>query len=112
MAEKGDTTTTASVAESASGQTENRKVTIKSVDMSDELQAETIKIAITTLSKYSVEKDVAAHIKKEFDRQYGPTWHVVVGKNFGSYVTHGEMSLFLAIHLPSLQLYHFCALVM
>lgn len=36
----------------------------------------------------SVERDVAAHIKKEFDSKYGTTWHCVVGKQFGSYVTH------------------------
>jgi len=35
------------------------------------------------------EKDIAAQIKKEFDKRHGATWHVVVGRNFGSYVTHG-----------------------
>ena len=33
-------------------------------------------------------RDIAAYIKKEFDKKYGPTWHCVVGRNFGSYVTH------------------------
>ena len=28
-----------------------------------------------------MEKDIASHIKKEFDKKYGPTFHVVVGKN-------------------------------
>ncbi|EGW04228.1 Dynein light chain 1, cytoplasmic [Cricetulus griseus] len=32
--------------------------------------------------------DIAAHIKKEFDKKYNPTWHYIVGRNFGSYVTH------------------------
>ncbi|KAF6215626.1 hypothetical protein GE061_010382 [Apolygus lucorum] len=32
--------------------------------------------------------DIAAHIKKEFDKKYNPTWHCIVGRNFGSYVTH------------------------
>lgn len=27
-------------------------------------------------------------IKREFDKKYGPTWHCIVGRNFGSYVTH------------------------
>ena len=26
----------------------------------------------------------AAYIKKEFDKKYNPTWHCVVGRNFGS----------------------------
>ena len=35
-----------------------------------------------------MEKDIAAYIKKEMDKRFGPTWHCVVGRNFGSYVTH------------------------
>lgn len=27
------------------------------------------------------EKDIAAYIKKDFDKRYGPTWHAVVGKS-------------------------------
>ena len=66
------------------------KAIIKSVDMSEELQQESVDIATSALEKYNIEKDIAAQIKKEFDRRHGPTWHVVVGKNFGSYVTHGS----------------------
>jgi dynein light chain LC8-type len=65
------------------------KAIIKNVDMSEDMQQESVDIASAALEKYNVEKDIAAHIKKEFDRRHGPTWHVVVGKNFGSYVTHG-----------------------
>jgi dynein light chain LC8-type len=39
-----------------------------------------------------------ADIKKEFDKKYGPTWHVVVGRNFGSYVTH-ETKHFIYFYL-------------
>ena len=31
-------------------------------------------IASAALSKYNIEKDVAAYIKKEFDKKYNPTW--------------------------------------
>jgi len=34
--------------------------------------------------KYNVEKDVAEQIKKEFDKRHGPTWHCIVGRNFGN----------------------------
>ena len=67
------------------------KPTIKNVDMSEEMQQECVDIASTALEKYNIEKDIAAQIKKELDRRHGATWHVVVGKNFGSYVTHGEL---------------------
>lgn len=36
----------------------------------------------------SCSQDIAAFIKKEFDKKYNPTWHCIVGRNFGSYVTH------------------------
>ena len=71
------------------------KAVIKNVDMSEEMQQEAVDIASAALEKYNIEKDIAAQIKKEFDKRHGPTWHVVVGKNFGSYVTHGECSLSL-----------------
>ncbi|KAG9447834.1 hypothetical protein H6P81_013962 [Aristolochia fimbriata] len=34
--------------------------------------------------------DIAFSIKKEFDAAYGPAWHCVVGKSFGSFVTHSR----------------------
>ena len=36
------------------------------------------------LEKFNVEKDMAAFIKKEFDKKYSPTWHCIVGRNFGA----------------------------
>ena len=36
------------------------------------------------LEKYNIEKDIAAFIKKEFDKKYNPTWHCIVGRNFGA----------------------------
>jgi hypothetical protein len=32
--------------------------------------------ATQALEKYNIEKDVAAYIKKEFDKKYNPTWYV------------------------------------
>ena len=31
------------------------------------------------LDQFNIEKDIAAHIKKEFDKKYNPTWHCIVG---------------------------------
>ncbi|ORY65626.1 dynein light chain type 1-domain-containing protein [Leucosporidium creatinivorum] len=61
---------------------------VKSADMPEEMQAGAIEIAIEAQDKHEIEKDIAAQIKKEADKRWGPTWHVVVGKSFGSYVTH------------------------
>ncbi|TFY62501.1 hypothetical protein EVG20_g6678 [Dentipellis fragilis] len=75
------------------------KAIIKNVDMTDDMQQESVDIASAALEKYNIEKDIAAQIKKEFDRRHGPTWHVVVGKNFGSYVTHGASRRFHSARL-------------
>ncbi|XP_050225158.1 uncharacterized protein LOC126674713 [Mercurialis annua] len=33
---------------------------------------------------------IAMRLKKEFDAVYGPAWHCIVGKSFGSFVTHSS----------------------
>lgn len=53
---------------------------------------------ICTFYRYNIEKDIAAFIKKEFDKKYNPTWHCIVGRNFGSYVTH-ETKHFIYFYL-------------
>lgn len=89
MSEKVDASSTGDSALSKDG-AGAAKAVIKNVDMSEEMQQEAVDIASAALEKYNIEKDIAAQIKKEFDKRFGATWHVVVGKNFGSYVTHGE----------------------
>lgn len=37
-----------------------------------------------SLLTHSLVSQIAAYIKREFDRRYGPTWHVVVGKSASS----------------------------
>ena len=89
MADKVDAPTGSDAGSIAKADGAGPKAIIKNVDMSEEMQQESVDVASAALEKYNIEKDIAAQIKKEFDRRHGPTWHVVVGKNFGSYVTHG-----------------------
>ena len=67
---------------------QDRRAVVKNVDMSDEMQTDAIDIATQALDRFNIEKDIAAYIKKEFDKKYNPTWHCVVGRSFGSFVTH------------------------
>lgn len=60
---------------------------VKNADMPQEMQTDAVEIAIQAGQMFGEEKDVAAYIKREFDRKYNPTWHCIVGKNFGSHVT-------------------------
>ncbi|MCL7035621.1 hypothetical protein MKW94_009657 [Papaver nudicaule] len=75
-----------------------KKAIIKSADMKEDLQKEAIEFAISAFEKHNVEKDIAEYIKKEFDKKHGPTWHCIVGRNFGSYVTH-ETNHFVYFYL-------------
>ncbi|CDW53836.1 dynein light chain [Trichuris trichiura] len=67
---------------------EGRATVIKNADMSEEMQRDAIECANKAMEKCSIEKDIAAYIKREFDKKWNPTWHCIVGRNFGSYVTH------------------------
>ena len=66
----------------------DRKAVVKNADMSEEMQKDVLDVANQALDKHNIERDIAAYIKKEFDKKHGPTWHAVVGRSFGSYVTH------------------------
>lgn len=37
--------------------------------------------------------DPVADLNLQFDSRKGATWHCIVGRNFGSFVTHGNGSL-------------------
>jgi len=76
----------------------DRKAVIKNADMSEDMQQDAIDCATQALEKYNIEEDIAAFIKKEFDKKYNPTWHCIVGRNFGSYVTH-ETKHFIYFYL-------------
>ncbi|CAG9854993.1 unnamed protein product [Phyllotreta striolata] len=71
---------------------------IKSSDMSPDMQRDAIALGIQAMYLYSLERDVAAYMKKEFDKKYCPTWHCAVGRNFSSYITH-ESSRFIYFYL-------------
>ena len=53
------------------------------------MQQAIIELAADAMVRFAVEKDMAAHVKRTADERYGPTWHVIVGRSFGSFVTHG-----------------------
>ncbi len=62
------------------------KAIVKNADMSDEMQRDAVNAAEEAMRSHNVEKDIAAYIKKDFDKKFNPTWHCIVGRNFGRYV--------------------------
>ncbi|TNN66052.1 Dynein light chain 2, cytoplasmic [Liparis tanakae] len=93
-----DNTKSRSHEASSSSTMTDRKAVIKNADMSEDMQQDAVDCATQAMEKYNIEKDIAAYIKKEFDKKYNPTWHCIVGRNFGSYVTH-ETKHFIYFYL-------------
>jgi dynein light chain LC8-type len=49
---------------------------------------------------------MAETIKREFDSRWSPHWHVIIGRNFGSFVTHETKSfLFYYVGDKAVMLY-------
>ena len=72
----------------------NEKAIVYAEDMTDEMMNEAIKTAKNAFQSSSNRvsggpyKETAAQIRQHFDKQYGPHWNCIVGRSFGSYVTH------------------------
>ncbi|CAH9078794.1 unnamed protein product [Cuscuta europaea] len=65
-------------------------VKVVAVDMPPYMQIHAVGCArkvFDSLEKFT-SKALAFSLKKEFDGVYGPAWHCIVGKSFGSFVTH------------------------
>lgn len=62
------------------------KAVVKNADMDEPMQKLALERAAQAVERFTVEKDIASYIKKEFDQRYGPTWHCIVGRNFGRWV--------------------------
>ncbi len=61
---------------------------IKDVSMPDELKDSAVAVCKKALENGRGESETAKRIKKEFDQLHGPSWHCVVGRNYGSFITH------------------------
>ena len=70
---------------------------IKFADMSDRMQQHAVDCCCHAFQQKRVLDDIAEIIKTEFDIMYEPTWHCVVGRGLGSYVTH-QSKCFIFFH--------------
>ncbi|CAK7327533.1 unnamed protein product [Dovyalis caffra] len=66
------------------------KAVVGETDMLQTMQQDALDLAAKALDFFDVtdSTDIARFIKKEFDRMYGPGWQCIVGRDFGSFVTH------------------------
>lgn len=65
---------------------------IQAADMPPHMQKTALQSTIHALRTYTTEKHIAESVKQNFDQLYEPTWHCIVGRNWGSCVTHTKVS--------------------
>ncbi|GLT67297.1 hypothetical protein SLA2020_396150 [Shorea laevis] len=67
-------------------------VRLRSSDMPIDIQEHAMRCARSFVDSAPKRRPNLTHLarslKKEFDSEYGPAWHCVVGTSFGSFVTH------------------------
>jgi dynein light chain LC8-type len=61
---------------------------VKNADMSESMQQHAVDCVAHAFREKRILDDIAQIIKTEFDTMYDPTWNCIVGRGFGSYVTH------------------------
>jgi len=75
-----------------------KNVNIFAEDMTEEMRTRAIAVSQeafqTKISKGKTFSTLAGTIRDKFDKDYGIGWNCVVGKAFGSYVTH-EMKTYM-----------------
>ncbi|XWS67134.1 hypothetical protein CRYUN_Cryun05aG0260800 [Craigia yunnanensis] len=66
------------------------KAVVRKTDMPKEMQSRVMELAYQALDLHEVSdcQSIAHFIKQKFDEAYGPAWHCVVGKDFGSCISH------------------------
>jgi dynein light chain LC8-type len=68
------------------------KAIIKLSVLQRDVEQDVVDCAAEALNRFEEQRSVAQFMKRELDRKYGNTWHVVCGHSFGSFVTHEERS--------------------
>jgi dynein light chain LC8-type len=69
-------------------QSETEYAVVKFADMSEKMQQHAVDCASYAFKEKRILDDIAQILKTEFDTMYNPTWNCIVGRGFGSYVTH------------------------
>eukprot|EP00668_Euglena_longa_P011310 GGOE01013704.1.p2 GENE.GGOE01013704.1~~GGOE01013704.1.p2 ORF type:complete len:106 (-),score=33.58 GGOE01013704.1:210-527(-) len=71
----------------------DRKATVLRSEMPEEMTATAVEYCNQALDRLkegipSQERDVAKHVKEQFDKQYGACWHCAFGSHYGMHVSY------------------------
>ena len=65
----------------------NLNAVIKICEMEQEMKDFAIETGIYATQAKSTEQEISSYIKKVFEERFQPSWHCIVGRNFGAHVT-------------------------
>ena len=54
--------------------------TLHKLDIQDQMKKRAYDLAVESMRKFSVEKDIADYIKDRFDAEFLPSWQCIAGK--------------------------------
>ena len=69
---------------------ESGELKIQAADMPIHMQRAAVQSTLQAIKLYTTEKHMAESVKQDFDQLFQPTWHCIVGRNWGSCVTHSK----------------------
>uniref|UniRef100_A0A915LD48 Dynein light chain n=1 Tax=Meloidogyne javanica TaxID=6303 RepID=A0A915LD48_MELJA len=72
------------------------RIEVKETDMKPNMVNQAMDIVRDGIQKHSQDKDIASFVKDTFEQRFGPTWHCVVGRSFGSRVSY-ELETFVLL---------------
>ncbi|KAI0986739.1 hypothetical protein GJ496_008011 [Pomphorhynchus laevis] len=78
--------------EGSSKKSSKIKVLIERCEMNSEMKKYVLYISLHAVTNLRSEKEIAVEIKKTMDRKFGRAWQCIVGKDFGSFVSHSPQS--------------------
>merc|ERR1712224_130941 len=84
------------------------KIILMISDMDESMKKDAIGKIKEAMVMFKLQTDIAKYIKTQFDKHYNQFWHCIVGKNFGSFVTH-ELKSFIYMYIDKLAILLFKA---
>ncbi|RWS03117.1 uncharacterized protein B4U79_14488 [Dinothrombium tinctorium] len=69
---------------------EEETIKVEAAEMPLSMQRMAITAALEACRMHRTEKKIAETIKQKFDEHFGVSWHCIVGRNWGSCVTHSK----------------------
>ncbi|KAI4354575.1 hypothetical protein L6164_003425 [Bauhinia variegata] len=80
------------------------KAVVRETDMPEVMQNHVMELAYQALDAHEVSdcQSISYFIKQKLDEAYGPAWNSVVGRDFGSCITHQSGS-FIFFHVGMME---------